>query len=113
MDCRKNGMTTLVLSESLSAIFFQLCIGGIGGFLIGYALRKFLKVALVIGVIVLSLILLAYTNVINVDYDGLSEVASNFVTAVNPALDLVTPLLAHIPFLASLIFGLIVGLRRE
>jgi uncharacterized membrane protein (Fun14 family) len=76
-------------------------------------LRKFFKVALIIGAIVLSLIILAYTNVINVDYDGLSEIASSLVNAINPALDLITPLLAHIPFIASLIFGLFIGLRRE
>ena len=81
--------------------------------MIGYALKKFFKLALIIGVIVFALIVLAYTNVINVDYGGLSEIASNFVSAINPALDMLTPLLAHIPFIASLIFGFFVGFRRE
>jgi len=106
-------MTTLTLNESLLPIVFQLCIGGIGGFLIGYAMRKFLKIALILGIVVFSLIILAYTNVINVDYGGLSEMASNIVNAINPALILITPLLAHIPFIVSLIVGLIFGLRRE
>ncbi|MCJ7614567.1 hypothetical protein MUO71_07390, partial [Candidatus Bathyarchaeota archaeon] len=102
-------MTILTLNESLATIIFQLCIGGIGGFLIGYVLRKFFKLALIIGVVVFALIVLAYTNVINVDYVGLSEIASNFVITINPALDMLTPLLAHIPFIASLIFGFFVG----
>lgn len=106
-------MLNLTLNESFAPILFQLCVGGIGGFLIGYAMRKVVKVALIIGVIVFSLIFLAYTNVINVDYSGLSETASSFVNAVNPALNLLTPLLAHTPFVASLIFGLILGFRRE
>ena len=103
----------LTLNESFAPIVFQLCVGGIGGFLIGYAMRKVIKVALIIGVIVFSLIFLAYTNVLNVDYGGLSETASSFVNAVNPTLALFTPLLAHTPFVASLIFGLILGFRRE
>ena len=106
-------MLTLTLSESFTHILFQLCIGGIGGFLIGYAIRKFVKIALIIGVIVFSLIFLAYTNVINVDYGGLAEIASSFVNAVNPALNMLTPLLAHIPFIVSLIIGLFLGFRRE
>jgi uncharacterized membrane protein (Fun14 family) len=106
-------MTILTLNESLAPIIFQLCIGGIGGFLIGYVLRKFFKLALIIGVVVFALIVLAYTNVINVDYGGLSEIASNLINAINPALDMLTPLLAHIPVIASLIFGFFVGFRRQ
>jgi uncharacterized membrane protein (Fun14 family) len=106
-------MITSTLNESLVNIIFQLCIGGIGGFLIGYALRKVFKVAVIIGVIVFALIVLAYTNVINVDYSGLSEAASSIINAINPALSLLTPLLAHVPFIASLVFGLIVGFKRE
>jgi uncharacterized membrane protein (Fun14 family) len=106
-------MINLTINESFAPIIFQLCIGGIGGFLIGYAIRKFIKIALLIGVIVFSLIFLAYTNVINVDYGGLAEMASNFVSAINPALDVLTPLLAHIPFIVSLIVGLFLGFTRD
>ncbi len=106
-------MTILTLNESLAPIIFQLCIGGIGGFLMGYALKKFFRLALIIGVVIFILIFLAYTNVINVDYGGLSDIASNFVSAINPALNMLTPLLAHIPFIASLIFGFFIGLRRQ
>jgi uncharacterized membrane protein (Fun14 family) len=106
-------MTILTLDESLAPIIFKLCIGGIGGFLIGYALRKFFRLAMIIGVIVFVLIIFAYTNVINVDYDGLSDIASNFVNAINPALNMLTPLLAHVPFIASLIFGFFVSFRRQ
>ena len=106
-------MLTLTLSESFTHILFQLGIGGIGGFLIGYAIKKVVKIALIIGVIVFSLIFLAYINVINVDYGGLAEIASSFVNAVNPALNMLTPLLAHIPFIVSLIIGLFLGFRRE
>ena len=106
-------MLTMTLTESLTPIIFQLCIGGIGGFLIGYALKKFLKIALIILAVVFSLIALAYLNIINVDYGGLSEIASNFVTAIDPALNMIAPLLAHTPFMVSLIIGFFLGLRRD
>lgn len=106
-------MTIPTVNDSLLPILFQIGIGGIGGFLIGYAMRKVIKVALIVGVVVFSLIFLAYTDVINVDYSGLSETASSLVNAVNPALNLLTPLFAHIPFIVSLVFGLFLGFRRE
>ena len=101
------------LNESFASILFQLCIGGFGGFFIGYAMRKVVKVAMILGMVVFSLIFLAYTNVINVDYDGLAEIVSSFVNAVNPALNLLTPLLAHLPFIVSLVLGLILGFKRQ
>jgi len=106
-------MINLTINESFAPVIFQLCIGGIGGFLIGYAIRKFVKIALIIGVLVFSLIFLAYTNVINVDYGGLAEIASSFVSAINPALDVFTPLLAHIPFIVSLLIGIFLGFTRD
>jgi len=104
---------TATLNESLITIVFQLVLGGVGGFLIGYAVRKVLKIALIVGVVVFALILLAYANVINVDYSGLSETATTMVNAINPALSMLAPLLAHVPFIASLVFGLILGFKRN
>jgi uncharacterized membrane protein (Fun14 family) len=103
----------VTISESFTSIIFQIIIGGVGGFLIGYTIKKLFKVALIIGVAVFSLIVLAYTNIINVDYNGLSDVTSTIINAVNPALEVFTPLLAHTPFIVSLIFGLIIGFKRD
>jgi len=113
LECKEKWMINLTITESFAPVIFQLCIGGIGGFLIGYAIRKFVKIALIIGVLVFSLIFLAYTNVINVDYGGLAEIASSFVSAINPALDVFTPLLAHIPFIVSLLIGIFLGFTRD
>jgi uncharacterized membrane protein (Fun14 family) len=113
LECKEKWMINLTINESFAPVIFQLCIGGIGGFLIGYAIRKFVKIALIIGVLVFSLIFLAYTNVINVDYGGLAEIASSFVSAINPALDVFTPLLAHIPFIVSLLIGIFLGFTRD
>lgn len=103
----------LVVSEAFAPILFQLGVGGIGGFFIGFAMRKVVRFALVLGLVVFSLMFLAYTNVINVDYGGLADMASNFVNAVNPALGLFTPLLGHLPFVSSLIIGLIIGFKKR
>ena len=103
----------LVVSEAFAPILFQLGIGGIGGFFIGYAIRKVVKVALILGMFVFFLMFLAYANVIAIDYGGLVEMVSNFVNAINPALGLFTLLLAHLPFAGSLIIGLIIGFKKK
>jgi hypothetical protein len=38
---------------------------------------------------------------------------SNLINAINPALGLFTLPLAHLPFVGSLIIGLIVGLKKK
>ena len=101
------------MSEAFAPILFQLGIGGIGGFFIGYAIKKVVKVALILGMVVFSIIFLVYTNVIDIDYSGLVEIASNFINAINPALGLLTPLLIHLPFVCSLIIGLIIGFKKK
>jgi len=103
----------LIVSEAFAPILFQLSIGGIGGFFIGYALRKAVKVALILGIVIFFLMFLVYTNVIGIDYGGLVEIVSNFVNTINPALGLLTPLLAHLPFVGSLIIGLLVGFKKK
>ena len=103
----------LVVSEAFAPILFQLGVGGIGGFFIGFAIRKVVRVALIIGIIVFSLMFLAFSNVIAIDYGGLVEMVSNFINAVNPALGLFTPLLALLPFVRSLIIGLIIGFKKK
>jgi uncharacterized membrane protein (Fun14 family) len=106
-------MMTSSFGESLLPILFQLAIGGIGGFLVGYIVRRVLKLALVIILFVLSLLVLAYLNVINVNYGTLSDAATNFMNAVNPALSMLAPLLANLPFIASFVLGLLIGFTRE
>jgi len=97
--------------SAVAPILFQLGIGGIGGFLIGYSIRKVSKIALILGIFVFSLIFLAYTNVIGVNYGGLIDGVSKFINAVNPALGLLAPFLSNLVFIGSLIVGLIAGYK--
>jgi uncharacterized membrane protein (Fun14 family) len=101
------------VSEAFAPILFQLSIGGIGGFFIGYAIRKVIKVALILGIVIFSLMFLVYANVVGIDYGGLVKMISNFINSINPALGLLAPLMAHLPFVGSLIVGIIVGIKKK
>jgi len=96
------------MSEVLIPIAYQLGIGGIGGFFFGYAVRKLIRLAIIIGVFAFSLIYLAYANVIDVDYEGLMGIAR----VAEPALGLFAPLLSALPFFGSFFVGLVLGLKK-
>jgi uncharacterized membrane protein (Fun14 family) len=100
-----------ILSEAFSVIIFQLGIGGIGGFFIGYAVRKVLKIALILGIFVFSLLFLVYAKVIGINYGGLANALSSFFGTVNPVLGSLGPLLLNLPLIGSLIIGLIAGYK--
>ena len=104
---------TFISSESITTIFFQVAIGAIGGFLIGYTFRKMIRITLIIGLAIFTIIFLAYTNIIRIDYSELISFASKIVETIDPAYELITPLLANIPFIISLFFGLFIGFRKE
>ncbi|NIR86997.1 hypothetical protein GWO13_05250 [Candidatus Bathyarchaeota archaeon] len=96
------------MNDALIPIAYQLGIGGIGGFFFGYVIKKVIRIAILIGVFVFSLIYLAYSEVINVDYDELT----GFARVVEPALGLLAPLVSAFPFLGSFFVGLVFGLKK-
>jgi len=99
------------MSEVLTPVIYQLGIGGIGGFFIGYLIRKVFKIAIFLVFAVFSLIFLAYSNIINVNLDEFSGAVSRFIDTFNPALGSLAPFAAYMPFVGSFIVGLAVGLK--
>ncbi len=98
------------MSDIFTPIMMQLGIGGIGGFFIGYLLKKALKFALIIGAFALGLAYLAYESSIQIDY---SQLISRIQTFVIPVWNYVSPLVSQIPALGSLVFGAILGFTKS
>ena len=96
------------MSEVLPPIAYQLGIGAFGGFFVGYILKKMIKIAIVIGVLVFALIYFAYGGVIDVNYGKLIESISEYAGS---AWEFLTPLLSNLPFIGSFILGLVLGLK--
>jgi uncharacterized membrane protein (Fun14 family) len=96
------------MSEVLPPIAYQLGLGGFGGFLVGYILKKVIKIAIVIGAVVLVLVYFAYRDVIGVNYNELIGSVSGYVGS---AWEFLTPLLSNLPFIGSFILGLMLGLK--
>lgn len=100
------------MSEFVIPIVYQLGVGGIGGFLVGYAVRKVAKiVAVILGIFLLSLISLAYVGAISVNYDELTEVLSK-LTIPEQVAELLMPILANLPFAGSFTVAFLIGLKK-
>jgi uncharacterized membrane protein (Fun14 family) len=103
-------MSVLAMSEIISPLIMQLGIGGIGGFFVGYLLKKALKFALLIGAFAFTLAYFAYESSIQVDY---AQLISRLETLIAPAWDFVYPLISQIPALGSLVIGLLLGFTKS
>jgi len=93
------------MSEVLSPLGYQLGIGGVGGFIAGYAFKKFMKiVAVIIGLFILALVYLGYEGYININYDALGEGVKSVLGGAGQAAEWIAPIIAHLPFAGA--FGL-------
>jgi len=60
------------MSDILTSVVWQLGLGGVGGFVLGFALKKITKLFIVdIGLFVLALLYMSVNGVININYSAL------------------------------------------
>ena len=103
------------MSEILTPIFYQLGVGGFGGFLVGYAIKKIAKiVAVILGIFFLALLYLGFEGIIVINYNRLAERVSELLGALGTSGDALAPLTlitSHLPFAASFSAGFAMGLK--
>lgn len=105
-------MGRLDMSEIISPVVFQLGVGGVGGFVVGFALKKLSKLILVlIGVFVIALIYLATQGVINIDYAALWSALERLIGLAGSAFSWIVGVISLLPFAASFIAGFLLGLK--
>ncbi len=91
----------------------EIGLGGVGGFLSGWALKKAAKMmAIVLGVAFLGLQYLAYKGVIAIDYSALTTWANELLGQASGVQNLLTDFIVHAPFGAAFIGGFYLGLQR-
>lgn len=100
------------MSEVLTPIAYQLGVGGILGFVVGYAFKKLAKiVAVFAGVLAFVLIYLGYEGVISINYNELAEMIGRLMGIAGQASGIITAVIASLPFVGSFIAGAAVGLK--
>lgn len=103
----------LELSNILTPLAGEIGIGGVGGFLVGWAVKKVAKmVAIVLGVAFIGLQYLAYKGIIAIDYSALTAWANELLGQASGTQSLITDFIVHAPFGAAFVGGLYLGLQK-
>lgn len=100
------------MNELISPLAYQIGIGGIGGFIVGYAVKKISKLIIVLmGLAILALLYLGISGVISINYGKLWEALSNFLVFLGQAASWIVGLISVLPFAGSFIAGFLLGLK--
>jgi len=100
-------------TDILTPLVSELGIGGVGGFVVGYAVKKLARiVALVLGVGFVALQYLAYKGFILINYSAMKEWMVSLTGQTTQLQSLVADLIIHIPFGASFGLGFYLGLKK-
>ncbi|MFY3741213.1 MAG: putative membrane protein (Fun14 family) [Candidatus Nitrosomirales archaeon] len=96
-----------------SLLASQLAIGGLVGFLIGFALKKITKIALVLaGIFFITIAYLEHGKFINVNYEQFELAINNMLQQFGSNLILPSFLAMNLPLIASFGGALAFGLRK-
>jgi uncharacterized membrane protein (Fun14 family) len=100
------------MSEIVSPLVFQLGIGGVGGFIVGFALKKLSKLVLFLtGLFILALIYLSTQGIINVDYASLFNALAGLIGSAGSAFSWLVGVISLLPFAGSFTVGFLIGLK--
>ena len=100
------------MSEIVSPLIYQLGLGGVGGFIVGYALKKITKlIVIIIGLFIIALIYLGTQDIISINYGALWKAIEGLVGSAGGAFSWLIGVLSLLPFLGSFIVGFLLGFK--
>ena len=98
------------MNDIFTQILFSLSIGGAGGFLIGYATKKIIKILMVLlGLYALSLFYLMHVEVIKLNSEKLLETMSSLVAQI---VGFFSSTLTYLPLSGSFAAGFTLGIVK-
>ena len=98
------------MSQMLTPFIYQMGTGVAGGFLVGYAVKKILKILMVVfGFCFVAVSYLGFSEIINVNYDKLASAISGLVTQASGFL---STTIEGLPFASTFLAGLTIGIMK-
>jgi uncharacterized membrane protein (Fun14 family) len=100
------------MSDVLPSVVYQLGLGGIGGFIVGYAIKKISKLIVVlIGIFVVALLYLGTRGIISINYDELWDALASLLGFLGQAASWLIGLISLLPFMGSFLAGFVLGFK--
>ncbi|MEM2420122.1 MAG: FUN14 domain-containing protein [Candidatus Bathyarchaeia archaeon] len=100
------------MSDVLPPIIYELGLGGLGGFIIGFAIKKLSKLILfLLGLFIVFLVYLNIKGVLSLNYEALFSFISELLGASGSAFSWFVHAIALLPFAVSFVAGFLLGLK--
>jgi uncharacterized membrane protein (Fun14 family) len=100
------------MSEIITPLVYQFGLGGIGGFILGFALKKIAKLFIVlIGIFIVALLYLGMNGVISINYDSLWTTIANGLGGAGQAASWLVGVISLLPFVGSFVLGFVIGFK--
>ena len=100
------------MSEIITPVVYQLGLGAVGGFIVGFALKKITKLFIVlVGIFVIALLYLGINGVININYGALWTTIANGLGLAGQAASWVVGIISVLPFIGSFAVGFLLGFK--
>lgn len=99
--------------DILSPVIYQLGLGGIGGFVIGFTVKKISKLIIfLLGVLLIFLLYLGTSGIISINFEELWRLLEELVNWGDKTfLPWITGLISVLPFMSSFVVGFAFGLK--
>jgi len=98
--------------SAITPLIYQVGIGGIGGFIAGYAFKKLLKiVAVIVGLFILAFIYLGYQGIITINFGELENSIANALGLAGQATGFIATIIALLPAAGSFGAGFFLGFK--
>jgi uncharacterized membrane protein (Fun14 family) len=102
----------IVLSELFPSLGYQVGTGAVGGFIVGYAVKKMSKlIAVVIGLFLIALIYLGTQGIVSINYEALWKALENALGMAESAFSWVVGIISLLPFAGSFIAAFLLGFK--
>jgi uncharacterized membrane protein (Fun14 family) len=100
------------MSGVISPVVFQLGLGGVGGFIVGFAIKKISKLIIIlIGLFLIGLLYLGARGIININYNALWNALKGLSGFAGKATSWLIGLISILPFAGSFIAGFLLGFK--
>jgi uncharacterized membrane protein (Fun14 family) len=99
-------------SGIIPSLAYQLGIGGVGGFIIGYAIKKLSKLIIVLmGLFLLVLLYLGTSGAISIDFGKLWDALAGVLGLAGQATGWLIGVISVLPFVGSFAVGFLLGFK--
>ena len=100
------------MSEIIGPVVYELGLGAVGGFVVGFALKKIAKIfLLVLGVFIAALLYLAASDIININFGALWSAVGGWLGGAGTAASWLVGLIGLLPFVGSFAVGFFLGFK--